>query len=112
MPGFIPTANSFGSYGWKGSNAYRPSDIPVLDTTLRSAVRLRVVRPVRPLRQRAQPAFHSGAAGRLVPSLAQEGRSNRILRGFIRRAEYDPCRLRSTARLYFMYNPETSPGTT
>ena len=52
------------------------------------------------------PAFHSGAAGRLVPSLADAGISNRILRGFIRRADYDPADSKSTARLYFMYNPE------
>ena len=58
------------------------------------------------LATRRNPPFAQGTAGRLVPALSDEGISNRILRGFIRRAEYDAADAKSGARLYFMYNPE------
>lgn len=53
--------------------------------------------------QYANPPFLSGAAGRISPVLQTNG-VPRILRGYIRRANYDDDVSRS--RLYFMYNPE------
>jgi hypothetical protein len=54
----------------------------------------------------SNPPFVSGAAGRLHPLLTDTvGKPARILRGYIRRADYDTDPL-SKARLYFMYNPE------
>ena len=53
------------------------------------------------------PPFVSGAAGRLHPALQSgSGQPARILRGFIRRAQYDAGDDLSRGRLYFMYNPE------
>jgi hypothetical protein len=53
------------------------------------------------------PPFVSGAAGRLHPLLlGPDGGPARILRGYIRRAEYDVKDDLSKCRLYFMYNPE------
>lgn len=54
----------------------------------------------------SNPPFSSDAAGRLIPALQNvNGAQARILRGFIRRAEYDTTDPLSTSRLYFMYNP-------
>ena len=56
----------------------------------------------------SNPAFVSGAAGRLMPMLqAEQGGAARILRGYIRRANYEAGDNLSKARLYFMFNPET-----
>ena len=56
----------------------------------------------------SNPPFVSGAAGRLHPLLTDTvGKPARILRGYIRRADYDVTDPLSKARLYFMYNPET-----
>ena len=55
----------------------------------------------------SNPPFVSGAAGRLHPGIeTKTGVPARILRGFIRRAQYDTEPM-SRARLYFMWNPET-----
>jgi hypothetical protein len=55
----------------------------------------------------SNPPFVSGAAGRLHPLLTDTvGKPARILRGYIRRADYDVKDELSKARLYFMYNPE------
>ena len=106
MPGFIPTANSFGSYGWKGGNSYNSANVPALDAATRAQFVYEWFDQSSSYASGRNPAFHSGAAGRLVPDLADSGLSNRILRGFIRRADYDRADAKSTARLYFMYNPE------
>jgi hypothetical protein len=57
----------------------------------------------------SNPPFLSGAAGRLHPSLrdADTGVRARILRGYIRRADYEVADDVSKCRLYFMFNPET-----
>jgi hypothetical protein len=54
------------------------------------------------------PPFASGAAGRLHPLLrdSETGKPARILRGYIRRAEFSAGDQMTRARLYFMYNPE------
>lgn len=54
--------------------------------------------------QYSNPPFLTGAAGRVSPVLQNDG-VPRILRGYIRRANYDDEA--SKARLYFMFNPET-----
>lgn len=56
----------------------------------------------------SNPPFVSGAAGRLMPFLQEgTGAPARILRGYIRRSQFDAGDAVSKARLYFMYNPET-----
>ena len=56
----------------------------------------------------SNPPFVSGAAGRLHPLLQDaNGKPARILRGYIRRAEYEVMDDMSKTRLYFMYNPES-----
>lgn len=52
----------------------------------------------------SNPPFLTGAAGRISPVLKDSG-VPRILRGYIRRANYDDEV--SKSRLYFMFNPET-----
>ena len=54
----------------------------------------------------ANPAFSSGAAGRLNSAITGDGKQPKILRGFIRRANTDITDAVSQARLNFMYNPE------
>jgi hypothetical protein len=54
--------------------------------------------------QQANPPFTTGAAGRLIPGL---NGNQRIVRGYIRRANYEASDSTSKSRLYFMYNPET-----
>jgi len=56
----------------------------------------------------SNPPFLSGAAGRLHPALrdSDAGGQARILRGYIRRADYEVKDDVSKCRLYFMYNPE------
>lgn len=60
-------------------------------------------------RSLSNPPFTSGAAGRLHPALrdAETGAPARILRGYIRRAEFNAGDQISRARLYFMFNPST-----
>jgi hypothetical protein len=56
----------------------------------------------------SNPPFIGGAAGRLIPSLrSADGGVPRILRGYIRRAQFEAGDDASRSRLYFMYNPET-----
>jgi len=59
-------------------------------------------------RSLSNPPFVSGAAGRLHPALrdSETGLPARILRGYIRRAEFQAGDQMSRSRLYFMYNPE------
>jgi hypothetical protein len=58
-------------------------------------------------RHESNPPFRTGAAGVLLPGLtAPSGQPARILRGFIRRAEFEVNNRASFSRLYFMYNPE------
>ena len=108
---YAPTALTFNSYGWKGGNAYNARDIPMdASVTDRTATEQMYAYEwfdsSNRFATRRNPPFSQGTAGRLVPSLADEGIPNRILRGFIRRAEYDAADAKSGARLYFMYNPE------
>ena len=56
---------------------------------------------------KTNPPFTKGSAGSILPSLHTTSGSPRILRGFIRRAEYSLNDDASMSRLYMMYNPET-----
>ena len=109
---YSPT--SFTSYGWKGAAPYNAADIPIPNAMVAPGVDRTV------LEQRfayewydqsgryasgRNPPFNSKAAGQILPSLLEDGLPPRILRGFIRRAEYDATDYKSTARLYFMFNP-------
>jgi len=120
---FRPTRLAPNAYGWSNRPAYTQADIP---TALMD-------RPtdltVDQFRQQfayewfqssdtdakgfggvgfSNPPFVSGAAGRLHPLLrdAVTGKPARILRGYIRRADFDSKDDTSKARLYFMFNPE------
>jgi hypothetical protein len=109
------------AYGWSGNLTYAAADVPAqwVESSLSTDT----------LRQQfayewfqsgdihagwsgaqgmSNPPFISGAAGRLHPLLTDTvGKPARILRGYIRRADYDVKDELSKARLYFMYNPET-----
>ena len=52
------------------------------------------------------PPFTQGAAGRLLPALEEGGIPSASCVASSGAAEYDPADAKSTARLYFMYNPE------
>lgn len=52
----------------------------------------------------SNPPFLAASAGRLIPGLNGD---QRIVRGYIRRANYEGADSVSKSRLYFMYNPET-----
>ena len=63
------------------------------------------------VRWETNPPFHEWEAGRLPKDFVAVDSSGkqvpaRILRGYIRRAEYNVADRPSKARLYFMYNPE------
>src|SRR4029077_670603 len=110
---YVPAALTFNSYGWKGGNFYNPADIP-MDSPITGSDRTASEQMYAyewfdsssRFSPRRNPPFAQGTAGRLVPSLADEGLPNRILRGFIRRPDDDAADIKSGARLYFMYNPE------
>ena len=123
---FVPAALAPNAYGWKSGNSYNSADVPSRWVTQASS---QVAVPSDVLRQQfayewfqsgdinagwspnanmSNPPFVSGAAGRLIPLLtdALTGGPSRILRGYIRRANYDVKDDLSKTRLYFMYNPE------
>ena len=106
---FRPTALSFNSYGWRGAPMYNSADSPQRGPT---PVDRRIAEQQfayewldssSALNGSSNPPFTTGAAGRLLPGAG----NNKVLRGFIRRAEYDNSDPTSKARLYFMFNPET-----
>src|SRR5580765_1800542 len=121
---YRPSALAPNAYGWAASPRYQQADVP---TALMD--RPAGVTSSEFIQQFAyewyqsgdrlgfgglgfsNPPFVGAAAGRLLPSLrtgSMEGFPPRILRGYIRRAQFDPGVANiSQARLYFMYNPET-----
>lgn len=113
---FVPTAMTPRAYGFR-RRPYTPADVPT------SLVSRGIGLSAQQFRQQfayewllseeisrglSNPPFTKGAAGRLLPSLQDEGQPARILRGFIRRSniETGENRDQSRCRLYFMYNPE------
>jgi hypothetical protein len=121
---YRPTALSFNSYGWKGAPQYNRADVPTrwaegATETQRAVLEQQLAyewlasepsgsNPMGGWGMATNPPFTTDAAGRLLPQLLNShGQPARILRGFIRRAEYDNSDQASKARLYFMYNPET-----
>jgi hypothetical protein len=109
---FRPTALTFNNTTWRGAQPYAASDIPIPDYMLSSGVDRTILEQQfayewfdssSTLARTRNPPFTKGSSGRLMPDQAGQ----RILRGFIRRAEYDNADPKSTARLYFMFNPET-----
>jgi hypothetical protein len=121
---YRPTVLSFNSYGWKGAPQYNRADVPTrwaegatnVDRTVLEqqlayewlASEPSGANPMGGYGMATNPPFTKGSAGRVLPGLlASDGRTPRILRGFIRRSEYDVSDATSMARLYFMYNPET-----
>ena len=113
---FRPTALSFNSYGWQGTPQYTRADIPsswmlappnIDRTALQQQFAYEWLDSGSSFNGGSNPPFTSAAAGRVIPGLlAAEGGAPRILRGFIRRAEFDNSDPISKKRLYFMYNPD------
>ena len=120
---YRPSSLAPTAYGWNKGWTYNSADVPSQWVDTQNSISTEV------LRQQfayewfqsgdqfagftgeqglTNPPFVSGAAGRLHPLLVDaSGKPARILRGYIRRAEYDVTDNLSKARLYFMYNPET-----
>ena len=112
---YRPTQLIKRAYGWSSRPGYKDADVPTALMDRPAGV------SAQQLQQQfayewfqsgdtasgfSNPPFVSGAAGRLLPMLTAGGKPARILRGYIRRAEYDNADDTSKARLYFMYNPE------
>ena len=121
---YRPTVLSFNSYGWRGSPQYNRADVPTrwvegatnVDRTVLEqqlayewlASEPSSTNPMGGWGMATNPPFTKGSAGRVIPGLlTPDGHTPRILRGFIRRSEYDVSDPASMARLYFMFNPET-----
>jgi len=112
---YRPTQLISNAYGWSTSPAYNRADVPTALMQQPSGITADEL-----LQQFAyewfqsgaseagltNPPFVSGAAGRLLPFLTAGGAPARILRGYIRRAQYEAGDAVSKARLYFMFNPE------
>jgi hypothetical protein len=110
------------AYGWPRGVAYAKADVPTQWVDPQSKITTDALRQqfayewfqsgersagFTGARGLVNPPFVSGAAGRLHPLLVSaDGGPARILRGYIRRAEYDVTDELSKCRLYFMYNPE------
>ena len=107
--------SEFKSYGWEGAPRYRsgdmpiPSEIPTEDRTIfAQQFAYEWLDSGDPLNQSSNPPFLTGTGGRLSPDLRNHlGGIPRILRGYIRRADYDNADAMTKSRLYFMYNPES-----
>lgn len=109
------------AYGWSSGAKYATADVPSQWVNNQSNITTDALRQQFAYEwfqsgdqfagfgggQYSNPPFVSGAAGRLHPLLLDEhGKPARILRGYIRRADYDVTEPMSKSRLYFMYNPE------
>jgi hypothetical protein len=116
---FVPTGlRTRNAYGWAASPRYNLLDVPGWSGANNERRRNWLEQQFSyewydwsaPERHLSNPPFRSGAAGVLLPSLTSGpnvgGLPARILRGFIRRAEFEVGNRISYARLYFMYNPE------
>lgn len=113
---YRPSALSPRAYGWSGAPAYNQADVPTAlmdrpdDLTadqFRQQFAYEWFQSAGVQRGYSNPPFASGASGRLNPVLESEsGGPPRILRGYIRRAQFDSADPVSRTRLYFMYNPE------
>lgn len=113
---YRPTSLTFNSSAWRGGKPYNAADVPIPNYMVSPGVDRTVLE-----QQFAyewydvsgrystghNPPFTKGSAGRLLPQFVETGLPQRILRGFIRRSDYDAADVKSGARLYFMYNPET-----
>jgi hypothetical protein len=111
---YRPTALTFNRTPFGSPRPYTAADVPVPGdvfgadrTMLEQQFAYEWLDAAGSAPSRRNPPFTKGAAGRLHPEFLDTGQPQRILRGFIRRAEYDRADIKSTARLYFMYNPET-----
>ena len=116
---YRPSRLAPNAYGWSNRPAYNQADIPTalmdkpVDLTAEQfrqqfAYEWFQSGDLRGDRALTNPPFVSGAAGRIHPLLRDQasGKPARILRGYIRRAEFEAGNDMSRARLYFMYNPE------
>ena len=110
---YVPAGLTYrNSYNWGSHPGYSERDVSDSTTTrARSAYEWFQwgSRPAEPGRSwMSNPPFHSKAAGELLNTLvnSSDQRPSRVLRGFIRRSEYNVADSASMSRLYFMYNPE------
>jgi hypothetical protein len=112
---YRPTQLISNAYGWTTAPQYNRADVPTAlmqaptDITADELLQQFAYEWFQSGSSEAgltNPPFVSGAAGRLLPFLTSGGAPARILRGYIRRAQFDAGDTVSKARLYFMYNPE------
>jgi hypothetical protein len=112
---FRPTSLTFNNHSWRGAKPYNAADIPIPSYMVSPGVDRTVLEQQFAYEWYDQsgygaagrnPPFTHASAGRLLPDFTSEGQPRRILRGFIRRSEYDVADVKSSARLYFMFNPE------
>lgn len=107
--------SEFKSYGWAGAPRYKSGDMPIPDeipnedrTIFAQQFAYEWLDSGDPLNAQSNPPFLTGSGGRLMSDLRNpQGGIPRILRGYIRRADYDTADQMTKARLYFMYNPES-----
>jgi len=117
---YRPTTLAPNAFGWSSRPPYNRADVPTALATQPGDLTADQFRQQFAYewfqsnqlggdRNLSNPPFVSGAAGRLHPALrdAETGAPARILRGYIRRAEFQAGDPMSRARLYFMYNPAT-----
>jgi hypothetical protein len=113
---FRPTSLTFNNSAWRGGKPYNAADVPIPNYMVSPGVDRTVLEQQFAYEWYDQsgrystghnPPFTKGSAGRLLPQFVEQGLPQRILRGFIRRSDYDAADVKSGARLYFMYNPET-----
>jgi hypothetical protein len=99
-------------YGFTGAAPYNQSDVPshwasnnaLSPQQLEQKLAYEWLNSHEISGEDSNPPFTSGASGRLIPGL---NGGQRIVRGYIRRANYEANDATSKKRLYFMYNPET-----
>jgi hypothetical protein len=112
---YRPTALTFNNTAFRGGKPYNAADIPIPGYMVSPGVDRTILEQQFAYEWYDQsgryasgrnPPFTHASAGRLLPDFTSDGQPRRILRGFIRRSEYDVADSKSTARLYFMYNPE------
>ena len=124
MPPYVAIRNAYRPtslvpkpYGWTTAPAYNRSDVPSAWADATKGVTSEEAQKTLAYEwlnsgaleqgNNSNPPFTSGASGRLHPLLTTEsGTPARILRGFIRRANWEAGDPISKTRLYFMYNPE------
>lgn len=113
---FRPSTLAPQPFGWRQAPAYNRADVPtqLVDESKTGMTSLELAanfayewfQSGTATPGMTNPPFTSGAAGRILPSLHTTAAAPpRILRGYIRRTQFDTADPITNTRLYFMYNP-------